>query len=309
MKRYICLKLNKFILLMLMCSACSSQSIGTLSSISSPAPANIPQQVETTSIAVEECRQHFIEVTNLTNVAYLPENWETLDLVKTWYEIISQLIKAGEIFLNDCSDSDLALLAKQAKVVPSSFHCGVPSSFYHYTPTTQLIDVNFDGVNEIILHTQIARCYATSGLEGSGTGGVSIIFFQNPQSKKWEGQIIWPIPSDSLLRTLQRHPEPTVQMLNIRDTQNRTYMAISRVYQSSGTYAGNELAVLRWEDSQHNIVLEDYLSFNCGQPTEYEFSEEGYILIPFAEEVNSRCGQREAKVYVLENDEFVAKTP
>lgn len=300
---------NKFIFLLLVCSACSSQSIETTLSMSSPNPTNTPHQVKITPTLVEECRQHFFEVTNLADAAYQPENWGALNSTTTWHQIISQLIEAGEIFLNDCTDTDLVLLADQAKVVPSSFNCGEPSSFYHYTPVTQLIDVNYDGVDEIILHTQVARCYPTSGLKGIGAGGVSIIFFHNRQSKKWKGQVIWPIPSDSLPVILQHSPEPSIQMLNMRDSQNRTFMAISRVFQSSGSYVANELTVLRWEDDRYDIVLEDYLSLSCGQPTEYEFSEEGYILIPFAKEANPQCGEREAKMYVLENDKFVAKTP
>ena len=53
----------------------------------------------------------------------------------------------------------------------------------HYSPTTQLIDIDGNGVNELILHAQPFNCNGNSG-------GLSIVFFRDDVIGEWEGQII-----------------------------------------------------------------------------------------------------------------------
>jgi|GEM_PF-2149800 len=308
--------LVSLIFLIFVCTACASFPLENTDSTSTPDTTKIRNEVKATVTRIWECRGPFVEVTNLTADASKSENWDKLntDPGGVWSSIVSQLVRAGEAFLKNCAGSDLEQLSKWAMIVPPSFTCG-RSRFYHYIPTTQRIDVNNDGTDEIILHTQVAFCAPTSRIEGVGSGGISLIFFQNQQSGDWKGQIIWPVKyfvdkgSGELEDALWYHPEPQIQMLNMRDSQGRTFMAISRFFFGSGINAANELTVLRWDKEEYEIVLQDYLLASCKQPTEWEFRQDGAIVIPFAEKANEKCEQREAKMYVLENDEIIAKEP
>ena len=306
-----------FILVFLIGTACASVPFDSLEGTSTPdLTAKRREEAIATSTRIWECRGPFVEVTNLTEEVYDFDKWEKIqaDPSGYWLAIVAQLIRAGEAFLQNCAGSDLEQLSKWAQVVPLAYRCG-RSSFYHYLPTTQRIDVNQDGSDEIILHTQIAYCAPTSRVEGLGSGGISLIFFQDQQSGEWTGQVIWPIQyfvdrsADDLGIAFWYHPEPRIQMLNMRDSQGRTFMAVFQLFSGSGLDTANELTVLRWEEEAYDIVLQDRLLASCQQPTEWEFREDGAILIPFAEKVNDRCEQRDAKLYVLENDEIVATEP
>jgi hypothetical protein len=137
-----------------------------------------------------KCEDSFQEIVKLTESSIISEKVQELtdeDSEKVVYKIV----EASEGYLNNCTDPNLPLenqpeklarLAELSQTIPQSFRCGL-----RYTPTTQLLDVNRDGVQELILHTQATNCYRTPNVDGSG--GLSIIFHKAGE-QKWQGHVI-----------------------------------------------------------------------------------------------------------------------
>jgi hypothetical protein len=280
-----------------------SFSFFTLHACNNP-PSKI-QSVGTFTIA--QCQALFQKTAEL---------FEKADAEKVFFDpnIADALLEAGEMFLNNCTDPDLPLVAQTERLAElAQFSQVIPLSkeyCYHYSPTTQLIDVDSNGVDELILHAQPFNC-AGSEMVG-GSGGLSIIFFRDDVIERWKGQVIWPVPyfvneedKDRAANYVwQYHPEPNVQMLDIVDSKGRTFMAISGSYYAA-SWSMNMVTVLRWEDNQKQLVLETGLNDLCGQPDEFEIGKD-YIFLPGAE-ATDRCEERAAQRYVFEDDEFVIK--
>jgi hypothetical protein len=257
-----------------------------------------------------------------------------------WEAIVAQLVAAGEQFLNQCTDAptpladQVAQLASLSQVIPDmEFTIPGEGDFLPldmkltqlYTPSVQLLDVDQDGNEEVILHTQVAYFDGEQILFGV-RGGVSIAYFATEGG--WQGQVIWPIShyvpqSDNLLifapffeddfanqvngsaaDALIYDPAPQVQMLTLRDDEGGTYMALSHNLRNPLTDV-RELAVLRWQDRQPEVALRISLNDWC-VTANWTIQEDGSIFIPALPEPFPHCtGSFAARTFTLEDGKFV----
>lgn len=252
----------------------------------------------------QQCQLAFQEVITLTETATKNED----SII-----IVDKVIYAGEYFLNNCIKSDLPLsiqseqlaeLSQLAQVVPSSFSCAI-----RYTPTYQLVDLNNDKTDELILHLQAIRCDINASFGFFGGGGLSIVFHQDEQTQNWKGTLIWPCSKGNCPWTgaWTQSPQPLVQALDISDSQDQSFMLVAGGYVGAD-HTGIDLTIWHWDGSGPEIVSEIHLSDWCGTPNEWEITKEGFILIS-GNEATNRCQAREAILYVLKGDEWVAETP
>lgn len=221
-------------------------------------------------------------------------------------KVIEAVVQAVAEYLNHCTDPDRPLadqpelldeLIRTAEEIPGSQTCEWGA--YYYTPTVQLLDLNNDGADELVLHTQPFFC------KWDGLGGISIVYHLD--QARWRGTVIWPCTEDygCPFHDFSARPEPLIQQLALRDSQGRAFMLVAGLYEG-GDSQTSFLSVWRWENNGPHHVLDILLNNWCGIPIEWEVKKEGYILIPAAEETY-RCPAEPARVYRLQGDEFVVE--
>jgi hypothetical protein len=282
-KRNLC----TLIILLVLATACSATSSSTAG-----------------SGETQQCQQFFQEAIDLTVPGIDDVDEKT---------IAFKVVEAGECFLSSYINPDLPLLAQSerlaelrqlAQVVPPSFDCAV-----RYAPTTQLIDLDSNGTDELVLHTQAIRCDHNALFGLYGAGGLSIVFRFSEQTESWRGTIIWPCTKDSCpwSGAWVQSPQPEVEQLAIQNAQGQAFMLVAGGYYGAD-HIGNILTIWRWEGDALKMAFELELSNWCGTPNEWRITERGTILIP-GTEATDRCDGREAVEYVLHGDEFVAVSP
>jgi hypothetical protein len=226
--------------------------------------------------------------------------------------ISEKLVQAGEYFLNNCTQPNVPLssqrtrlteLAQLAQVIPMSSTCAI-----RYTPTTTLADLDQNGTDELILHTQAIRCDLRSF---RGSGGVSVVFRKDDLAADWKGTLIWPcFEGCASSGPWTQSPQPLVQVLPVHDSENRSFMLVVGDY-LGGDNSGRYLNVWRWEhDGTPEMVLQVRLDDWCGASNSkaWQLTSEGSILIPEAP-ATFRCEKRDAVMYVLRGDKFEATKP
>ncbi|HNT78816.1 MAG TPA: hypothetical protein PKH77_27745 [Anaerolineae bacterium] len=215
--------------------------------------------------------------------------------------------------MNNCIQSNLPLSAQSerlaklsqfAQVIPPSFNCAT-----RYTPTYQLVDLNNDKIDELILHLQAIRCDINALFGFLGGGGVSIVFHRDGPAQIWQGDLIWPCSKDNCPWTgaWTQSPQPLVQVLNIRNSQDQSFMLVAGGY-LGGDHTGIVLTIWCWRNNGPEIVSEIHQNDWCGTPNKWEITDEGSILIPAAE-ATDRCQAKEAILYVLRDDKFIVEKP
>ncbi len=250
----------------------------------------------------QPCQQSFQDVLVWPDVTSQP-SFETLQLA-----LSPQVVEAGERFLNGCTDPNLPIsdqtqrfeeleqLARMISPDASSSCCTV------YTPTLQLEDLNADGTDELVLHTQMLRC--------NGAGGISTVYCFNDETETWHGTLIWPSPYNDYARFGSPNiVEPLVRTLLVQDSTEREFVLVAGVY-GGADHMGKLLTVWEWKDKALEVLFEIGLSSWCeyAEWDKWEITDEGHILV-HAAQATARCEAREATLYVWENDRFVSKTP
>lgn len=260
--------------------------------------------------------------------------WESSD----WDEIVHRVVFSSESFLNNCAIVNqpleeqtelldhLAMLSLMESPIESldvggDFGDVVLSS--DFTPTTQLIDLNGDEVDELVLHTQVP--YFSQDTVYQIRGGLSIAFFFGDDG--WQGQVIAPIShfvTDATIErltyamsenhalsaqtapeTLVYFPTPDVQVLDAENTR----LTFITLYSSTGTGEAKELAVLTWEDSVPNVELRVAFDDWCypGRTLDWEIREDGSVFVPSndGEEGSSlHCGRTPAVLFQWQDGEY-----
>jgi hypothetical protein len=98
----------------------------------------------------EMCESHFKQAASLTRDAAIAG-----DKLSAATLVVSEVVTGGETFLNYCINPDLPLsaqpeqlaeLSRLAHVIPAEFRCA-----QDYEPVVQLIDLDKNGVDEMIL--------------------------------------------------------------------------------------------------------------------------------------------------------------
>jgi hypothetical protein len=182
------------------------------------------------------------------------------------------------------------------------------------------MDLNRDGIDELILHTQIVSCnlYARAGFLGEG--GLSIAYYFNPQIARWQGISIWPCTGEGCPWLGSIHsPQPIVKPLVTRDEPDHPLMLVEGGY-SGVDHDGKILSVWSWQTIPPKIISQIGFSNWCGRSSSFEtdkhgqrifranweITQEGYIFIPAAE-ATERCGAESAKLYILRGDKFIVE--
>jgi hypothetical protein len=262
-------------------------------------------------------------------------NWDSATLDA----IVTQLVAAGEHYLNECAGGPpvtpiLEQLAELSQVVPE-MTVTIPGSGdflpleMQLTPTIPasalLQEIDGDGQAEVILQTQVGYFDAEEALFGL-RGGVTIVF--TPASGRWEGHVIWPVPhfvprADdyleyapffaeevgaevgwSAVQALIADPGPTVELLNLDDAAGNRYLAVSHIRRTPLDDI-RELNVLRWRAEGPELALRIVL-YNWCVSVDWEIRSDGTIFVPALPEPFPHCqGEYAARTYSLEEGRFV----
>ncbi|MFN8380237.1 MAG: hypothetical protein U0452_16375 [Anaerolineae bacterium] len=234
--------------------------------------------------------------------------WESTD----WEGLVLRVVASSEFYLNHCTNANSPLseqpdtvdaLAAQSQILPPVESVDVGGDFgtvtlaANYTPSTQFADLNGDGADELILHTQVP--YFSDATVYGIRGGLSIAFFLTEDG--WQGQVITPvtefvttqegphltyaqIDTNSLSVTaadqaLNVLPGPQVEVVEAADGTPLTFVTESFV-----TPAGEakELDVITWDGRIPSVALRVSFDDWCypGQPLTWEIGADGSVFVP-----------------------------
>jgi hypothetical protein len=298
------------------------------------------QQLSCGDIGFAEARSKVADVfaTTTSDVENGHIAWESFD----WDEIVYRVVFASETFLNYCAIVNqpleeqpeiLNLLAVQSMMQSPIESLDVGSDFgditlsSRFTPTTELIDLNGDGTDELILHTQVP--FFSEDTVYQIRGGLSIAFFFSMDG--WQGQVIAPIsyfvtetwqevPTYTMTEThplyAQTAPEalvyfsaPNVQVLDVEDTR----LTFVTLYSATATGEAKELAVLIWEDRAPSVELRVAFDDWCypGSSLDWQIGEDGSVFVPSngGEEGSPlHCGRTPEVLFQWVGGEYVSQT-
>lgn len=265
-------------------------------------------------------------------------NWDSA----TWDEIVTQLVAAGEHYLNECAGGPpvtpvLEQLAGLSQVVPE-MAITIPGSgdflplemeLAPTIPSSALLqEIDRDGQAEVILQTQVGYFDAEQALFGL-RGGVTIVF--TPASGWWKGHVIWPVPhfvprADdyddyveyapffedevaaeagwSAAQALIADPGPAVAPLNLSDPAGNSYLAVSHIRRTPLDDI-RELSILRWQEEGPELALRIVL-YNWCASVDWEIQSDGTIFVPALPEPFPHCqGEYAARTFRLDQGRFV----
>jgi hypothetical protein len=264
--------------------------------------------------------------------------WKPTD----WDNIIRRVVGGGEFFLNTCAIvnqplseqtelvdqlASLSLISAPVDTVDVGGDFGEVALTTTFTPTTQLIDLDGDGEDELILHTQIP--YFSEDTVYQIRGGLSIAYFKTDDG--WQGHIIAPVSSfvtdnsggevlysqsDSNTLSVESGPEalvyfpaPVVEVRTIDDTP-LTFITLAS---ASGTGLLKELDVLTWEDQMPRVKLRVAFDEWCypGEDLQWEVREDGSVFVPSnGGDANSdlHCGQTPETLFQWQDGEYIPES-
>lgn len=233
--------------------------------------------------------------------------WDSAD----WENIVRREVGSGEFYLNNCTDPGLPLvdqpdavaqLADMSLIRPPITALDVGGDFGEvplqsdFTPVTQFIDLNGDGADELLLHTQVP--YFSQETVYQVRGGLSIAFFYGEDG--WQGQVIAPIsafvtdqtgphvsfimgPEDRLsvdeaYQALNIFPAPQVDVVQAGDSR----LTAITLHTTTGAGEAKELAILTWDGripSVHlRVAFDDWC--NPGRSLDWDIREDGSVFVP-----------------------------
>ena len=235
--------------------------------------------------------------------------WESTD----WENIVRRVVGTSEFYLNNCTDPDLPLseqaetveeFAALSKIESPVATLDVGGDFGEvelssdFAPTTEFIDLNGDGTDELILHTQVP--YFSHATVYQIRGGLSIAFFDSEDG--WQGQVIAPITEfvtdeggdhvsfamvdDTSLIVNEPHealvylPEARVEVFPVEDEDGPLTAVALRL--PTGTGEAQELNMLIWDGRIPSVELRIEINDWCypGQPLNWEIEADGSVFVP-----------------------------
>ena len=295
-------------------TACSSEASQNLVLDSQPISPTTPLDTDLCQKAFDKASQLSFEIA---------ANFSQVEL-STIQEGIDAIVLAGEDFLNNCAQSDQSLSAqqeilekfRQLQLIPKSQRCG-----YRYSSDVQVIDFDNDDIDELVFHTQFARCDIYNRYGFLGSGALSIVYHFNPKLKKWQGFLIWPCDEIQCpwLGSMDQTPGPLVKSLVTRDEPQHPLMLVEGGYLGAD-HDGKILTVWSWKSIPPEIILQLRFTDWCGRSSNWEIgedgeyifnsnweiTEEGYIFVPTAEKTE-RCPVEAAQTYILRGNEFIVE--
>lgn len=237
--------------------------------------------------------------------------WDTTD----WENIVRRVVGTSEFYLNNCIDADTPL-AEQSDAVEtfaqaSLLHIPVESVdiggdfadmqlVSNFSPSTQWLDLNGDGTDELILHTQVP--YFSEKTVYMIRGGLSIAFFHT-ETDGWQGQVIAPVTAfvtdeeggdhvsyaqtaDNTLdaptaaEALRIIPAPDVQVITVAGSDQPLTAITSHFV--TGTGEAKELDILSWDGRIPAVELRIAFDEWCypGAALDWEIREDGSVFVP-----------------------------
>ncbi len=262
--------------------------------------------------------------------------WDSTD----WEGLVLRVVASAEHYLNNCIDPALSLadqpealaeLAALSQILPPVAAVEVGGDFGEaplaaaFTPFTDLVDLNVDGADELLLHTQVP--YFSADTVYSIRGGLSIAFFQT--SDGWQGHVIAPVTEfvttqegphqtyamiepnmlsvDSPDQALRALPGPQVQVVVAEDGTPLTYVTLLN---PTPLGEAKELSVMTWDESTPSVVLRVAFDEWCtpGQALSWTIGGDGSVVIPSngVEEGSAlHCGRTPEAIYEWSDGAFV----
>jgi hypothetical protein len=264
--------------------------------------------------------------------------WDTTD----WENIVRRVVGTSEYYLNNCVDAD-APLADQPEAVEAFAQASLLSIpveavdiggdfadvplVSDFTPSTQWLDLNGDGMDELILHTQVP--YFSDKTVYAIRGGLSIAFFHT-ETDGWQGQVIAPVTSfvtdeaggdhvsyaqtsDNTLseataaEALRLIPAPDVQVISIPGTDQPLTAITSRFATALGE--AKELDILSWNGRIPSVELRVAFDDWCypGAALDWEIRDDGSVFVPSngnEEGTGLHCGRTPEALYTWDGDHY-----
>ena len=234
--------------------------------------------------------------------------WDSTD----WEQLVRQEVMAGEFYLDHCTAPEIPLaeqpdaaadLAAQSQILPPVASVDVGGDFADlplttdFAPTTQLLDLDGDGTDDLILHTQVP--YFSAETVYGIRGGLSIAFFLTEDG--YQGQVIAPVTEfvtmqdgphltyaqtdpnalsvDTADQALNVVPAPEVSVQVAEDGTPLTFITLQHP-----TPAGEakELTVLSWDDRIPNVELRVWFDDWCspGHALDWTIYADASVDIP-----------------------------
>jgi hypothetical protein len=263
--------------------------------------------------------------------------WDTTD----WDNIVRRVVGASEFYLNNCINQPLAdqpdavaVFATLSHVQPPLASVDIGGDFEDLTlvtnfePSTQWIDLNSDGVDELVLHTQVP--YFSEKTVYMIQGGLSIAFFDGEDG--WQGQVIAPVTSfvttqdgdhesyvmtnDNTLSVQESHqalryfPAPTVEVFFAGEA--KTPLTAITLHSLTGAGEAKELNVLSWEGRIPSVELRVAFDDWCypGRALDWQILDDGSVFIPSnGGEAGSQlhCGRTSEGLFVWQDDDYAVR--
>lgn len=260
--------------------------------------------------------------------------WEGAD----WGNLVRRVVGASEFYLNNCTDLEqplaeqpeaIAQLAELSQIKPPVESVDVGGDFgeaaliTNFEATTEFLDLDGDGMDEMVLHSQIP--YFSTRTAYAIRGGLSIAFFFGEDN--WQGQVIAPVSSfvtdDSMERLTYAHtenhllnstspevlsyfPAPDVQVLDVEGGP----LTFITLYYATGTGEAKELAVLTWDERAPYVELRVVFDDWCypGRALDWEILDDGSVLVPSnGNEEGSplHCGRTNEVLFQWQDGEYM----
>ena len=263
--------------------------------------------------------------------------WDSTD----WDNILHRVVGTSEFYLNNCIDQSLAeypevvaRFAEISQIQPPLASVDIGGDFGDlplvtaFEPSTQWVDLNGDGMDELVLHTQLP--YFSEKTVYMIQGGLSIAFFDSEDG--WQGQVIAPVTSfvttqdgdhvsyamtdDNTLsvkeshQTLRYFPAPTVEVFFAGEDQ--TPLTAITLHTLTGTGEAKELNVLSWDGRIPSVELRVAFDDWCypGGTLDWQILEDGSVFIPSnGGEAGSQlhCGRTPEGLFVWQGGDYVVR--
>lgn len=258
-----------------------------------------------------------------------------------WENVVRRMVASGEFYLNNCTDSErtladqpeeIAEFAALSMLEPPVATLNVGGDFGEvalagdFSPEAVLLDLNGDGVEELVLHTQVP--YFSQATVYQVRGALSIAFFLSDDG--WQGQVIAPVTSfmtdetgdhvsfsmvedstlsvDTASDALMYFPAPAVDVLDVEGAQ--APLTLITLFAATGTGEAKELTIVSWDGRIPSVELRVAFDDWCypGRALDWEIRADGSVFVPSnGNEEGSplHCGRTPEALFQWDGERYV----
>lgn len=263
--------------------------------------------------------------------------WDSAD----WDNMVRRVVGVSEFYLNNCIDQPLAdqteavaQFSELSRIQPPLASVDIGGDFGDvelvsgFEPNAEWIDLNGDGVSELVLHTQIP--YFSEKTAYMIQGGLSIAFFDSEDG--WQGQVIAPVTSfvttqdgdhvsyamtdTNTLSVQESHqalryfPAPAVEVFFAGE--DRTPLTAITLHTLTGAGEAKELNIMSWNGRIPSVELRVAFDDWCypGDMLEWQILDDGSVFIPSnggEEGSQLHCGRTPEGLFIWQGDNYVVR--